>query len=592
MLKAPEGFFENIPDTSAFFSNPRVVQRKLNLRGRFADYDGKTELQEIGGEYFLTDYNRKNKIISSRPINIDNIVAYNPDGSPRNPDDMAVEALKIQGSKALTDAGLGALGIGSTILGAGKFKLPGKIYNVAKKIPGAVKSLFYAPKTQTLDIPKSIILGQRVPGGTVTFTGKSALTPVGQATIFGIPAVGGIYSAVDAATTSEAEQIEDVIESLENPLVLQYALNTLNNPDSTPEEKDAAAKTIRDVATQTDTNNEAITEALASIAPVPTPAPTPAPTPEPTPEPGTGTETEPAPEPTPEPTPPPAPQATANSLSNFFSSDTFLSALRNIGSALVREGRFGAGLAAGSADFAEEQEAKRLLAEAQKAELNKILFEKGLEGQKPLSPKDLESLSNFESKITQDSSDFQGGQVAIGFMDIIIDTIDKAPPGKIGGYRGWVDSTLQKLNNFLGRDVPFANLQPQAKIEALAKVVQQGNLQAILGESGRTISDKDREIVVQVFGTPGLLSNKDTALKQLRASRSKLSNANAKRKKDIQLNYNKIIDPAFGVQGQVSAESLAPIVKLIQSLDPYSASSATVGNLTNAIKNIKLRPED
>lgn len=584
MLKAPEGFFENIPDTSAFFSNPRVVQRKLNLRGRFADYDGKTELQEIGGKYYLTDYDRKNKLIKSRPINIDNIVAYNADGSPRNPDDMAVEALKIQGSKALTDAGLGALGVGSTIFGAGKFKLPGKIYNVAKKIPGAVKSLFYGPKQQTLEIPKSIIGGQRVGGGTVKFTGKEGFTPTGQATIFGIPAAGGIYSAVDAATTSEAEQIEDVIESLGNPKVLEYALNTLNNPDSTPEEKDAAEETIRAVATQTDTNNEAITEALASIAPTPAPTPAPAPTPEP--------ETDTGIEPTPEPTPPPAPQATANSLSNFFSSDTFLSALRNIGSALVREGRFGAGLAAGSADFAEEQEAKRLLAKAQQAELNKILFEKGLEGQKPLSPKDLESLSNFESKITTDASDFQGGQVAIGFMDIIIDTIEKAPPGKIGGFQGWVDSTVQALRNFVGQDVPFANLAPQAKIEALAKVVQQGNLQAILGESGRTISDKDREIVVQVFGTPGLFDNRDTALEKLRASRSKLTNTNVKRKSDIQLNYNKIIDPAFGVQGQVSAESLAPIVELIQSLDPYSASSTTVDNLTTTIKNIKLRPED
>ena len=276
----------------------------------------------------------------------------------------------------------------------------------------------------------------------------------------------------------------------------------------------------------------------------------------------------------------------------FFSSDKFLSAIRNVGKSLVEQGQFGSGLALGAVGFADEQAQRQLLAEQRQAEINQLILEASLKGQASLEPEDLKTLSNFEKNITQNSSDFQGGQVAIGFMDIIIEEIEKAPPGKIGGFQGWFDSTVQKISNLLGYDVPFADLAPQSKIEALAKVVQQGNLQAILGESGRTISDKDREIVVQVFGTPGLFDNRNTALELLRASRSKLINANVRRKNDIALDYNKISDPAFGYQGQVSALQLNPLIQLIQSLDPYSPSAATVGNLTSEIKTITLRPKD
>jgi hypothetical protein len=276
----------------------------------------------------------------------------------------------------------------------------------------------------------------------------------------------------------------------------------------------------------------------------------------------------------------------------FFGSDKFLSAIRNVGKSLVEQGQFGSGLALGAVGFADEQAQRQLLAEQEQAEINKLILEASLKGQASLDSKDLKALYDFEQNITQNSADFQGAQIAIGFMDIIIEEIEKAPPGKIGGFQGWFDSTVQKVSNFLGYDVPFADLLPQPKIEALAKVVQQGNLQAILGESGRTISDKDREIVVQVFGTPGLFDNRDTALEKLRASRSKLINKNMERQRNISLAYNKISDPAFGYQGQISTLQLNPLIQLIQSSDPYSPNAATVGNLTSEIKTITLRPKD
>jgi hypothetical protein len=264
--------------------------------------------------------------------------------------------------------------------------------------------------------------------------------------------------------------------------------------------------------------------------------------------------------------------------------------LRNVGSALVKEGQF-TGLGTGAAAFAEEEAQRDLLAEQNQQEINKILFEKGLEGQGNLEPKDLKTLRDFGKEVSVAARDFQGGQSAIGFMDIIIQEIENAPPGKIGGLGGFVDSIGAKLAALFGNDIPFNKLGAQAKIEALAKVVQQGNLQAILGESGRTISDKDRAIVVEVFGTPGLFDNRNTSLKLLRASRKKLTDNNIQRKEDMETSYALINDPAFGRQGQDLYTRLAPSVSAVRTIDPTAAS--TKQTLDELIANtIVLRPGD
>ena len=238
----------------------------------------------------------------------------------------------------------------------------------------------------------------------------------------------------------------------------------------------------------------------------------------------------------------------------------------------------GEGLALGAANFAQEQAAKDLLREQaaleKQAKTEELLLEASLRGGQALKPSDLKTLRDFGNEVSQNAADFKGGQTAIGFMDTIIEEIEKAPPGKIGGFFGFMDSLGAKLQAFIGNDVPLAQLGPQAKIEALAKVVQQGNLQAILGESGRTISDKDRAIVVEVFGTPGLFDNRDIALEKLRASREKLALANVRRKADMQTSYDLVVDPSFGYQGANLGLKLSPILQSVLAVDPFKPISA------------------
>jgi hypothetical protein len=122
----------------------------------------------------------------------------------------------------------------------------------------------------------------------------------------------------------------------------------------------------------------------------------------------------------------------------------------------------------------------------------------------------------------------------------------------------------------MGRD--FEELSADSKVEALTKVVKQKNLQAILGESGRTISDKDRQIIETVFGTLDAFTNVDAVLGTLRESRRGLAQNNAKRKNQI------ISGAAFlrkqGVDGANFYNNQLPSLQRILGIDPISSQSA------------------
>ena len=46
----------------------------------------------------------------------------------------------------------------------------------------------------------------------------------------------------------------------------------------------------------------------------------------------------------------------------------------------------------------------------------------------------------------------------------------------------------------------FDKLPPYVQVATIIETIRQKNLQAVLGESGRTISDRDRQIITKVFG--------------------------------------------------------------------------------------------
>ena len=68
----------------------------------------------------------------------------------------------------------------------------------------------------------------------------------------------------------------------------------------------------------------------------------------------------------------------------------------------------------------------------------------------------------------------------------------------------------------------FDELEPRTRANALLKVLRQANVREILGESGKTISNLDRQIVEDVFGDIKLGTPRGVSLKKLKDSRQNI----------------------------------------------------------------------
>ena len=125
---------------------------------------------------------------------------------------------------------------------------------------------------------------------------------------------------------------------------------------------------------------------------------------------------------------------------------------------------------------------------------------------------------------------------------------------------------------FAGMRKDFEDLSADSKVEELLKVVKQKNLQAILGESGRTISDKDRVIIEKVFGSLDAFTNVDAVLGTLRESRRGLAQSNIEKKNKLQKGIPYLIK--YGLDGTSLATDLLPSLKRILAIDPFASQSA------------------
>jgi len=279
----------------------------------------------------------------------------------------------------------------------------------------------------------------------------------------------------------------------------------------------------------------------------------------------------------------------------FFGSDRFLNFIRNVGGELVRTGQMGAGLASGAAKAAEERAARELLADQEKRkyereiELAKAKAEAtGADIMKP------EKILDLNNNIRRDITDFQGGIAGVGFVDYAIDIIEEAIENDepVGGAEGFFMKMVDKGFAFVGMPQDFDEMSADSKVAELTKVVKQKNLQAILGESGRTISDRDRQIIETVFGDLGAFENPKTTLGKLKQSRQQLAQSANERYQNILTNSSFL--GRQGAEGRNFYQRLLPSLKQILNIDPLANQSAIArarfagGGLDTGIPEISL----
>ena len=268
-------------------------------------------------------------------------------------------------------------------------------------------------------------------------------------------------------------------------------------------------------------------------------------------------------------------QYVAPKITETFGSPRFMDFIRNVGAQLVSTGQIGEGLATGAAKAAEERAARELLEEQEKKKFEDaktlLRIEAGLKPEETMKTEDILKLSNdLETLYT----DFEGGLAATGFTDYAIEIIEEAQATgePVGGAQGFFKKMVDKGFAFVGMGRDFDQLSADSKVEALTKVVKQKNLQAILGESGRTISDKDRVIIEKVFGTLDAFTNVDAVLGTLKESRRGLAQNNLSRKNKIIASSDVLRDQ--GTYGTKFYNSQLPSLKRLLDLDPLASQSA------------------
>ena len=266
----------------------------------------------------------------------------------------------------------------------------------------------------------------------------------------------------------------------------------------------------------------------------------------------------------------------------FFGSNVFLDFLRNVGGELTRTGDMAQGLASGAAKAAEERAARELLADQEERKYNKEM-ELAVAKAKAtadaagsdlvMKPKDIRDLN---TDLKTNMSDLEGGVAATGFVDLAIETLKEAMESgeSVGGFFGAMKGFQDELLAFVGKESSFENQSAQTKINKLVEVVRQKNLQAILGESGRTISDKDRAIILKVFGDLNMKEDASITLGKLVASRQSLAQNNIKLKGLIE------DDTAFmftqGALGQGFGGKLLPDYQRVLQIDPLASQAAAI----------------
>jgi hypothetical protein len=270
------------------------------------------------------------------------------------------------------------------------------------------------------------------------------------------------------------------------------------------------------------------------------------------------------------------PVTTISNKPGFFGSDNFLNFIRNVGGELVRTGQFGTGLASGAAKAAEERAARELLADQEERKYQKEIELAQAKARATYKPDTMtiDKTAEYNEKVKKDITDFEGGLAGVGFVDYAIEIIEEAQAAgeAVGGFEGLMAKLVDKGLALAGMGREFDNLSADSKVEALTKVVKQKNLQAILGESGRTISDKDREIIERVFGDLSAFEEPSTTLGLLRESRRGLAAANAERYSRLTSNAELI--SRQGPEGARFYQQLLPSLQRILGIDPYGNQAA------------------
>ena len=283
---------------------------------------------------------------------------------------------------------------------------------------------------------------------------------------------------------------------------------------------------------------------------------------------------------------------TKGQFREVFGSDRFLDFIRNVGGELVRTGQLGEGLASGAAKAAEERATRDLLAEqeAKKFEREKqlLLTKQLLEGSEGLDPSELNTLMKNVDELSENVMNYEGTEASIAIMNDAIALFDAAIERgvPITGLPGRIMRFKDEAAAFIGIDNP--NVSDATKIQNYIDQVKQRSIREILNESGRTISNLDRDIVDKVFGELNLTGDPKEIRKKLDNARANLIKNNRDKQRKITSDYEILQDPSYKGKGIAAIKPYEDLILKIIGLDPSAVTRAAAQSADVDIAEITL----
>ena len=155
----------------------------------------------------------------------------------------------------------------------------------------------------------------------------------------------------------------------------------------------------------------------------------------------------------------------------------------------------------------------------------------------PRTIADNDKILNRSQELDQNVTDFKNTSQNLALIDQLMD-ISQDP--NIKGWRGFVGKLTDQTAAFLAAggetEKSFDQLAPRVQFEKLMTIVSQKNIKDILNETGKTISNIDRDIVDRIMGKITVFTNPAETLKSLQLAREdSLKNLESYRNKSITL---------------------------------------------------------
>jgi hypothetical protein len=269
-------------------------------------------------------------------------------------------------------------------------------------------------------------------------------------------------------------------------------------------------------------------------------------------------------------------------VGSVFNNQNFIRYVANLSKGLAQAKDLGSGLALGSAMAAEERGLRDLEEERTKREVLLKTIESG--GSAVLKPTDAAKISEENKDLTANIKLFQKSQSNIKNVDEVINIV-KA--GGATGFNGLKNKLITQAMTFIkGGPKKWENIDPRNRADAILLVLQQENIREILGESGRTISNLDREIIKDVFGNITVFTSEAEIIKKLNDSRTKTLKSANETKGNINANLD--FFDLIG-RGSVVAQQNSDLLKRIKSFDAESYSPET--GYTGDVVDMDMRSE-